>query len=348
LLINGLILDEAHCLAQWGENFRPAYYRLGTVRSSLLRHKPVGSKMAIAAFTATADPATQETIIQVLRLQQPQIFRLNPFRPNLRLQVQTVWTPRGRRQQLLQFIQTQGKQAGLVYVRTRRDSETLVTELAAAGYRSAAYHAGLSPQERRQIEQAWLSGAMQFVVCTNAFGMGVDKPNCRWVAHFHAPLLLSEYVQEFGRAGRDGKTATALMLASEATGLLDPADKQRWQFFQQQGRSQQRTAQQLAKTLPTEGDIATVARQHPAGNLALAWLFSTGQLEWQDPFHFMLRQGGRSLRQADQQATDQMPRYLNTRACRWRFLLETFGFTTEATQLQCGSCDNCRRKLHKG
>lgn len=231
LKINGLILDEAHCLVQWGDTFRPAYRRLGAVRPALLKSKPSGTKIAIAAFTATADPATQQMIEQVLQLQQPDVFRQNPYRENLHLKVQTVWTPRGRKQRLLKFIQAKPGQAGLIYVRTRRDSESLADWLGQLGYATAAYHAGLSPDERRSIEASWLSSAMPFVVCTSAFGMGINKSNVRWVVHFHAPSLLSEYVQEIGRAGRDGKQSVALMLISEPTGWLDPEDKQRQRFL---------------------------------------------------------------------------------------------------------------------
>ncbi|MBL1176945.1 RecQ family ATP-dependent DNA helicase [Pantanalinema sp. GBBB05] len=173
LRLNGLILDEAHCLVQWGDTFRPAYYRLGTVRSSLLPYQPANHRIAISAFTATADPQAQQTIQRVLQLEDPQIFRLNPYRSNLHLTVQVAWSPRQRRQMLLQFVQARPAQAGLVYVRTRRDSETLATWLKTQGFQTAAYHAGLSPEARRAIEQAWLSDHLQFVICTNAFGMGI-------------------------------------------------------------------------------------------------------------------------------------------------------------------------------
>lgn len=188
LKINALILDEAHCLAQWGDTFRPAYFRLGAVRSALLQQKPAGSRIAIAVFTATANPEVRGTIERILQLEHPQVFRCSPYRANLRLQVQTVWTARGRRQRLLQFIRARlplggtaklPGQAGLVYVRTRRDSEWLADWLGQQGYQTAAYHAGLSAEERRQIEQDWVSGVLPFVVCTCAFGMGINKATVR-------------------------------------------------------------------------------------------------------------------------------------------------------------------------
>lgn len=348
LKINGIILDEAHCLAQWGDTFRPAYFRLGAVRSPLLQSKPEGSRIAIAAFTATADPHTQQTIQRILHLQQPQVFRLNPYRSNLSLNVQVVWTPRGRRQQLLKFIRAYGNQAGLVYVRTRRDSELLSEWLSQQGYRTAAYHAGLSPDERRLMETNWINDEIQFVVCTNAFGMGINKPNVRWVAHFHAPSLLSEYIQEVGRAGRDGEPATALTLISETTGWLDSEDKQRWQFFENQTQKQQQMAQQLAKKLPSQGDVETVSRQFQGGALALSWLHGAGQLEWQSPFQYRLlpQAKGSSPAESNTKASQQMVKFLKTRDCRWQFLLSAFGFAEEAGKLRCACCDNCHPKKY--
>jgi ATP-dependent DNA helicase RecQ len=348
LKINGLILDEAHCLVQWGDTFRPAYRRLGAVRPALLKSKPMGTKIAIAAFTATADPETQQTIRKVLQLQQPQVFLISPYRQNLNLKVQMVWTPRGRRQQLLTFIQARPKQTGLVYVRSRRDSEELVQWLGSLGYTTAAYHAGLSPEERREIEANWLQGKTLFVICTCAFGMGINKPDVRWIVHFQSPQLLSEYIQEVGRGGRDGKPADALTLVSEPTGWLYPDDKHRRQFFVDKMRSQYQDAQQLGKKLPVQGEVATVARQYRDGAVALSLLHSAGQLEWQDPFHYRKHPSGESrtldqLSATQEQVQSQMVQYLTTRQCRWQFLLKAFGFTKEAAGFKCDSCDNCLR-----
>jgi ATP-dependent DNA helicase RecQ len=349
LKINGLVLDEAHCLVQWGDTFRPAYRRLGAVRPALLKCKPVGTKIAIAAFTATADPSAQQTIRNTLQLQQPQVFLISPFRQNLNLKVQTVWTPRGRRQKLLKFIQARLQQTGLVYVRSRGESEQLAHWLGSLGYATAAYHAGLSPEERREIEASWLSGKSQFVVCTCAFGMGINKPNVRWVVHFQPPQLLSEYIQEVGRGGRDGKPSDALTLVCEPTGWLYPDDKQRRQFFVDKLRSQYQDAQQLVKKLPPQGEVATVAKQYGDGAIALALLHSAGQLEWQDPFHYRKHPSGESRTLAQLSATqvqvhNQMTQYLATRECRWQFLLKAFGFTKEAAGFRCGQCDNCLKR----
>ncbi|MBF2025695.1 MAG: ATP-dependent DNA helicase RecQ [Oscillatoriales cyanobacterium C42_A2020_001] len=342
LTIQAIVLDEAHCLTQWGETFRPDYCRLGAVRRSLLQHKPNHPAIAVAAFTATADTQTQQTIQHSLQLEQPRVFRLNPHRANLDLTVQTVWTPHQRRQRLLKFLQAWSEQVGLVYVRTRRASEELATWLTQQGYETAAYHAGLSPNERRVIEQGWLNGRLQFVVCTNAFGMGINQASCRWIVHFQAPVLLSEYVQEVGRAGRDGNPAAALMLVSERTGWLDPDDRQRWRYFEAQSQKQVRAAKMLIPKLPRQGDVMTVSRQFPEGAIALSLLHSQGCLEWEDPFRYIIT--GRSpskLVHSNIQAASAMKQYLNTRRCRWQFLLSAFGFEAEANQFRCGHCDNC-------
>lgn len=341
LQINGIILDEAHCLVQWGDTFRPAYRRLGAVRPALLKHKPQETKIAIAAFTATADTEAQKTITQVLQLQSPAIFKQNPYRQNLHLKVQIAWTPKGRKQQLLNVIKAKPEQTGLIYARTRRDSEKLAEWLNNLGYQTAAYHAGLSPEERREIESNWLSSKIPFVVCTSAFGMGINQPHVRWVVHFHAPLLLSEYVQEIGRAGRDGLGSIAVMLISEPTGWLDPEDKQRQKFFEEKMRSHYTSAQQLAKKLPIQGEINAIARQHKEGAIALSLLHSTNQLDWLDPFHYSIHPHIKIKAPVQFPAAQQMAKYLTTKQCRWQYLLNAFGFTLEAENTHCGHCDNC-------
>jgi ATP-dependent DNA helicase RecQ len=339
--ITGLILDEAHCLVQWGDTFRPAYRRLGAVRPALLKMKPLGTQISVAAFTATADPLAQKTIREVLGLQQPEIFKLNPYRSNLNPTVRIVWTPKGRKQQLLKFIQDRPNQAGLVYVRSRRHSEELAVWLEELGYNTAAYHAGLGAEERRAIETNWITGKIPFVICTSAFGMGINKPDVRWVVHFHAPLLLSEYVQEIGRAGRNGKPADVLTLVSEPTGWLDPEDKQRQRFFEERMQEQQQAAQQLSKKLPRQGEINDVIKKFPNSAIALSLLHSNKQLKWLDPFNYTIVQSLENQTSIQLHATKQMHQYLYVKRCRWQFLLKAFGFGKEVENWRCGHCDNC-------
>ena len=342
LEITALIIDEAHCIVQWGSTFRPAYRRLGAVRPALLKTKPAGAHLTIAAFTATADPTTQRDIQAVLQLQTPKLWRASPYRHNLGLRIQIAWTPAGRRQQLLAFIQQQENTSGLVYTRSRRESEAIATWLTAHHQPTQAYHAGLSADQRRQIEVAWLMGELQFVVCTCAFGMGINKPNVRWICHFRPPLTLSEYVQEIGRAGRDGQRSRVLMLVSEPTGWLDPQDRQQRRYFQSQLRTQTQQAQQLVKRLPLTGNLQAVAAQFATADMTLSLLHSTGQLVWRDPFHYRIRLRPQ-VHSTDMTTTpiQAMARYTCTRQCRWQFILQAFGFTREATGFACGHCDRC-------
>ena len=340
--LNGLILDEAHCLVQWGETFRPAYRRLGTVRQALLKQRLPVNTFPIAAFTATADPSAQKTLKEVLGLQSPHVVRLNPHRPNLNLRVKLVFS-RGHRKSLTKhYLKKHPQQAGLIYVRTRRDAEALAAWLQSLQYRVAPYHGGLGGTERRHIESDWIEDRLQFVVCTSAFGMGVNKPNTRWVLHYHAPSTITEYVQEVGRAGRDGKPAEALTLVSEPTGWLDPGDRQRAQFFEAQTKNLQQKAQKLAGQIPNRGDVQEVCRQFQHGAISLSWLHSVGQLEWLDPFRYQLTGKSSTLPALQVSAHQQMHSYLHSRTCRWQALLTAFGFRKEAHQMgRCGHCDNC-------
>ncbi|MGF1566879.1 MAG: RecQ family zinc-binding domain-containing protein [Nodosilinea sp.] len=174
--------------------------------------------------------------------------------------------------------------------------------------------------------------------------MGVNKPDTRWVMHYQAPCTITEYVQEVGRAGRDGQPAAALTLVSEPTGWLDAGDRQRANFFESQTQTLQQKAQQLVSAIPKAGDVRDISRDFAHGAISLSWLHSVGQLEWVDPFHYRLvaQRGAPSPLQVS--ASQQMHRFLHGRTCRWQALLVAFGFRGEAQRLGgCGHCDNCCR-----
>lgn len=333
--ISLLIIDEAHCLLQWGTTFRPIYRRLGSIRPALPK-----ASFGIGAFTATADPGTAQEIQRVLGLRSPRIVRESPYRPNLALKISIAWSDRSRRQRLLNFIRAQGETSGLVYIRSRREGEELTQWLTGQGCPCLAYHAGLSAQTRRRIEQQWLTGQTQFVICTSAFGMGINKPDVRWVCHFHPPLSLSEYLQEIGRAGRDAQPAQAWMLVSEPTGWLDPYDRQQRQYFHQERQDHYRHALRLAKRLPQSGHIPALTEIYPQAEMALSLLHSLGQVIWTGPLDYRIRPTGKGPAgfSKDEGEVQSMRRFIQTRQCRWQFILQTFGFEA---RLPCGHCDRC-------
>ncbi len=343
LAIAGIMIDEAHCLVQWGDSFRPAYRRLGAVRSHLMKSKnPDHAQIAIAAFTATADLKAQADLQACLQLDHPQIVRTSPLRTNLSLNVAIAWTTAGRKNLTRQFIQS--GQSGLIYVRSRRETEELAAWLQSESYVTAAYHAGLPGSERQEIEQKWLNGTYPFVVCTSAFGLGINKPDVRWVLHFQSPLTLSEYIQEVGRAGRDGKPAQALMLVSEPTGILDNSDRTRQNFFLQEQQKLRQKAQALIPQLPKRGKYAEVSHISTDAAIALGLLHSHHQLIWHTPFEYEILEGNHQLPASDRLPLEQMQNYIFTKQCRWSFLMAAFGFNQEAQNLKCGICDRCLKQ----
>jgi ATP-dependent DNA helicase RecQ len=202
----------------------------------------------------------------------------------------------------------------------------------------------LSSGDRRQIEADWMADKLQFVVCTSAFGMGVNKQSTRWVVHYQAPCTITEYVQEVGRAGRDGNAAEALTLVSEPTGWLEPGDRQRAKFFEAQTQALQQKAQRLANQIPVTGDVRDIGQQFDHGAISLSWLHSAGQLEWLSPFEYRLTTAIQQPQRLQASASQQMHQFLHSRQCRWQGLLVAFGFRTEAQRLAgCGHCDNCDR-----
>lgn len=333
--INGLIVDEAHTLVHWGGSFRPDYRRLGLLRPALA---PVKSSFPIAAFTATADPQTCSRLSQILELRDPECIRADPLRANISLNVAIAWSPAHRRRRLLRFL-GENPGSGLVYVRTRRDGEELAEWLGRQNLKTATYHGGLEARSRRRLERSWLQGELRFLVCTNAFGMGINKPDVRWVLHFHPPPSLMDYLQEVGRGGRDGGPCRALMLVSEPTGLLDPSDRRRQAYFYSQQERLQARARHLLQTLPQQGSYADL----PPGEVrvALGLLQEMGCLHWPDPFHFqVLHRRWQPLRRED--PWQGMEALIHARGCRWQAILPYFGYPGEQPGLPCGTCDRCR------
>jgi ATP-dependent DNA helicase RecQ len=205
LPIRTIAVDEAHCISQWGHDFRPAYRNIQALRQW-------APHAAWGAFTATATPEVFDDIGTQLGLLDAHRHRSPMRRPNLAYAVVTTGDPET---QLLQTALSMPG-SGLVYVGTRMDAEKWADRLTKAGLSTSAFHAGLTSHEKQNRQRDWVSGKLQVMACTSAFGMGIDKPNVRWVLHAHVPLDLESYVQEAGRAGRDGAHADCILFASPA------------------------------------------------------------------------------------------------------------------------------------
>src|SRR5450432_2164189 len=199
-----IAIDEAHCISEWGHDFRPEYRQISELRKHF-------SNVPFMALTATATGRVREDIVSHLKLREPKCYVASFNRPNLTYRVLAKNKPYD---QLLQFLRARPKESGIVYCMSRKSTESVAANLSENGVKAKPYHAGLAPKERSEHQELFLRDDIRVVCATIAFGMGINKPNVRFVVHYDLPKNIEGYYQETGRAGRDGLPSECVLLFS--------------------------------------------------------------------------------------------------------------------------------------
>ncbi len=331
-----LVVDEAHCISQWGHDFRPEYGRLGDLRQEL--------GVPAAAFTATATPEVRADIARQLHLSDPLELVTGFERPNLTLAVEPSRSRADKARALDRLVREVGP-PGIVYAATRKNVDLWVEHLEGRGLRAGRYHAGLGDAERTRVQDDFLAGRLDVIAATNAFGMGVDKKDLRFVAHADVPGSLEAYYQEVGRAGRDGRPARGVL-------LFGPADVRTQEFFLA-GSNPSPEVFNRVWALLGEGTDDEAIEASPSGDAAGAMAATTAAR--------LLRRAARSLGRSpgsgpppidfeaqaektrrDRARLDTMLGYAFGRGCRTRFIYDYFaGAARGGAIVRCGTCDVC-------
>ena len=350
-----LVIDEAHCISEWGHDFRPDYLALGGARERLGRPRTL-------ALTATADPPVRRDILARLGIAPEAREVLTSFdRPNLRFQVAPIASATERLSWLVAYARERSGQSGIVYARTRRSVEETAETLNAAGVPAQGYHAGMGGAARSTIQRRFTTGRAPLIVATNAFGLGIDKPDVRYVVHLQMPGRLEAYYQEAGRAGRDGEPAECTLLYSRRDHSLqrrfidqahpdDEVVRRSWTqlvAIQQLDPQRPLSPSEFEDAAGRDGWALTVKALRASGLLAEEDL----RLRSLDPDAPIDTRAIAERRRYAESRLAQMAEYAETSGCRRELILRYFGEPPSPAGAAgangarsaggCGGCDNC-------
>ncbi len=329
-----IAIDEAHCISAWGHDFRRDYRTLG-------QHLPSLRPAPVIALTATATPLVQDDIVRQLGMPSAERFIHGFRRDNLAIEI--VEAPKPRRFELTrELLSEEARRPAIVYAPSRKEAESLAAELSPL-FPSAAYHAGLDAQHRDRVQQAFLSGELQTVVATIAFGMGIDKADVRTVIHTAMPATLESFYQEIGRAGRDGKPSRTVLMYSWA-------DRRLLEFFLERDYPSAETLREIVRAIPPKGIDKDELREslrmdaeaferaleklavHGGAMVDYSDHVTAGDRDWNDAYAAQI-----SRRQSQ---IDQVMQYASASQCRMSALVRHFG-DREDGRRPCGKCDFC-------